>query len=407
MAQVAVIGTLDTKGKELRFLINEIQRHNVRAVVLDVGILPQTTLVPDYPAHEICRLGGVELQDLQTNYNRVNVQKVMGAGAACLVKQLIAEEKISGIIAMGGGQGANIAAAVMRELPLGFPKLIISTEVSVPKRQIFFEGCLDWFGVNPTTDVAGLHSVMKRTMSNAAAAIAAMALNYAQTKTDFLSELPKVGISMLGITTKCASAVARKLETAGYEPMIYHAIGYGGGNLERMIEAGQIQGVIEVTPSEVAAQIIGNGCAAEGGTPRLKAAAEKGIPIVLSLGGLDHFNFVGELPEIFRSRLHISISSKACSVRTTMEENAVFGHVIAERLNEAKGPVVVVIPTEGFSQFDKLGGPFYNPQIDAVLRETLREALSDRIQVVEYQGHINDEACAELLFTEFMRLQKS
>lgn len=404
MSKICILGTLDTKGIEFQFLKQEVERLGVKTLVIDSSPNDRPFFKPDIPAGTVAEAAGVSLEELQAHYDRERVQTVMGTGAAVLVSELAERGEIQGFLSMGGSQGANIAASVMRKLPFGFPKLLISTQVCVEKRQTYFEGCLDMFGVNPTTDVAGLNSIMQLTMRNAAAAMAGMASHYVEAKSESRVNKPRVGITMLGVTDPCVSRIEKYLEQDGYEPLVFHATGFGGNAMERMIRNGDIQAVIDITPTELGHQYVGHGNASCGGTPRLTAAAEMGIPQIVAPGGLDLINFMGEVPKEFSDRVINPLNKKAFAVRTSAEENTAFGELIASRLRQTRGEAAVILPLRGLSRFDSKDGVFWAPEIDAKLFDSLRKNLTENVQLVECDAHINDAAFAVAVYELFRKL---
>jgi uncharacterized protein (UPF0261 family) len=312
-----------------------------------------------------------------------------------VVERLYGEGRLDGILALGGSGGATVGSAAMRALPIGVPKLIVSTMAAGDTRP--YVGESDIAMLYSVVDIAGINRVSTRILGNAAAAIAGMAGVMAEQARAPEPEAdiglrPLIATTMFGVTTPCVSVARERLESLGYEVLVFHATGSGGRAMEALVRSGSIDGVLDATTTELADEIGGGVLSA--GPDRLEAAGAAGVPQVVSLGALDMINFgpLDTVPGPFRSRrLHVHNSSVTL-MRTTTEENAALGRLIARKLNTAKGPVSVYMPTAGVSMLDAPGEPFHDPAADAALFDALRSGLGPAIERVEVAVNINDPA---------------
>ena len=388
---VAIIGTLDTKGPEHRYLKEQIESLGVSTLVIDTGLTNKPAFTPDISAEEVAAAVGQNLSDLTAANESAKGIEVMSRGAAAVVSGLYAHCKIHGVISLGGGQGTMIGSAAMRALPLGVPKVMVSTLAAVDPQP--FVDIKDVTMMNPVVDISGLNSLLKTIVRNAAAAVAGMV------KIEKEPDLGKrrIAATMYGITTPCVSRVRDILETAGFEVPVFAATGVGDRAMEDLIENGYIDGVVDITTTNVGQELVGG--INRAGPRRLEAAGEKGIPQVVSLGALDVVNFLRPetIPAKFKDRNFHMHNPTATLMRTSPEENIQAGRAMAAKLNKAKGPVTVAIPLRGLSAHDISGGPFYDPLADAALFESLKTNLADKVTVVELDYHINDPRFAERL----------
>jgi uncharacterized protein (UPF0261 family) len=325
----------------------------------------------------------------------------MSAGAARVVERLHADGRLDGILALGGSGAATLGSESMRALPVGVPKLIVSTMAAGDTRP--YVGERDIAMLYPVVDIAGINRVSARILGNAAAAIAGMAGAAAAERSQdgeagsAAGLRPLVAATMFGVTTPCVTVARERLEALGYEVLVFHATGSGGRAMEALIRSGSIDGVLDATTTELADEV-GSGVLSAG-PDRLEAAGAAGIPQVVSLGALDMINLgpLETVPEPFRSRvLHVHNSSVTL-MRTTAEENAILGRLIAEKVNAAIGPVTVFIPTAGVSMIDAPGQPFYDPVADAALFDALRTSLRPDVERVEMAVNINDPMFARAM----------
>jgi uncharacterized protein (UPF0261 family) len=386
---VAIVGTLDTKGAEYKFVKDRIDNHGVNSIIIDVGTGGEPLFPPDITAREVAEAVGVDFAELKRRADRGYSVEVMGKGAAVILKRLQQEGKIHGVISVGGSGGTSIGTTAMRALPTGFPKMMVSTVASGDTKQ--YVGAKDIIMMNSVVDVAGLNIILKSILSNAAAAISAMA------KEETLvgdSDKPIVAATMFGVTTPCVSRACEILERAGYEVLVFHAVGTGGMAMEDLIADGFIKGVLDITTTELADELVGGLLTA--GPERLEAAGEEGIPQVVAPGALDMVNFWGPetVPERFKGRLFYQHNPQVTLMRTTKEENRELGRIIAQKLNRAKGQTVFLWPRRGISLMDKEGQPFYDPEADKALINSLKENLEGKVELIEMDLDINDDRFA-------------
>lgn len=386
---IAIIGTLDTKGPEHRYLKEQIESWGVSTIVINTGPLGKPSFTPDISAEQVAGAGGEILTDLINKGERAKSIEVMSRGAVAIVKDLYDRGKIHGVISLGGGQGTVIGSAAMQALPVGVPKLMVSTIASVDPQP--FVDIKDVTMMNPVVDIAGLNCILKLIIRNAAAAVAGMV----KVQKEAESGKPRIGMTMYGITTPCVTRVKDILEAAGFEVLVFAATGVGDRAMEDLVQKGYIQGVVDITTTNVGQELIGG--INHAGPKRLEEAGAKGIPQVISLGALDVVNFLRPetVPAKFQGRKFHMHNPTVTLMRTSVEENIQAGKVMAAKLNQAKGPVTVVIPLKGLSAYDIIGQPFYDTQADAALFKSLKEHLNDKIKLLVMDNHINDPQFAE------------
>jgi len=386
---VVILGTLDTKGMEYKFLKEQIEAHGVATIVIDTGIVGEPAFPPDISASEVARAAGEDLSALIREMDRGHSITVMSKGAAAIVKDLYGKSKFHGLIAMGGSAGTTIGTKAMRTLPTGVPKLMVSTIASGDTRP--YVDIKDITMMYSVVDISGINRILRPILANAAAAIAGMAKAKVETEVD---DKPLVAATMFGVTTPCVTKAREILEAAGYEVLVFHATGIGGRAMEDLIRGGFIKGVLDVTTHELADELVGGVCAA--GSKRLEAAGDIGIPQVVLPGALDMVNFWAPetVPDKFKGRRFYQHNPQVTLMRTTVDENRELGKIIANKLNKAKGPTIFIMPKKGVSLIDKEGQPFYDPEADAAFLENIKDNLSDKVRLVEIDTDINDDEFA-------------
>jgi uncharacterized protein (UPF0261 family) len=389
MTTVVLLGTLDTKGAEYEFVRQRLLDLGCHVIVIDAGTMGQTRYAVDIGPDEVAAAAGVDRADLVAANDRGAAMATMSEGAARVVGRLDAEGRLDAILALGGSGGATLGSAAMRALPIGVPKLIVSTMTAGDTRP--YVGESDIAMLHPVVDIAGINRISASILGNAAAAIAGMAEERARRAHDPVeSDRPLIAASMFGVTTPCVTVARERLEALGYEVLVFHATGSGGRAMEALIRSGSIDGVLDVTTTELADEIGGGVLSA--GPDRLEAAGAAGIAQVVSVGALDMINLgpLETVPERFRSRtLHVHDASVTL-MRTTAEENARLGRLIAEKVSRANGPVSVFLPTGGVSMIDAPGQPFHDPGADRALFDALRGGLHPGVECVEIAVNIND-----------------
>ena len=388
MPTVLLLGTLDTKGVEYAFLRERLLEHGVEALIVDAGIHEPVGLVPDVARGEVARAGGADIGSLASAGDRGAAVTAMGAGAEIVVRRLHAEGKLDGILALGGSGGSSIAAQAMRALPVGVPKLLVSTVASGDTRP--YVGAVDVTMMYSVVDISGVNRVSARIMANAAGAIAGMV----GATVPALETKPLVGATMFGVTTPCVTRARERLEELGYEVLVFHATGAGGQSLEALVRDGFLVGVLDTTTTELADELVGGVLSA--GPDRLEAAGAAGVPQVVSLGALDMVNFGPRdtVPSQFEGRNLYVHNPTITLMRTTPEECRELGRTIGRKLSEANGPTVLFVPLKGVSMIAVEGQVFHDADADDALISGLRETLSDSVEVHEVETDINDPAFA-------------
>jgi uncharacterized protein (UPF0261 family) len=382
---VVVMGTLDTKGAELKYVQEIIAESGLDTLLVDTGVLGNPTIKADISREEVAKAGGQDLSQLVQREDRGEAITVMTAGAAKIARQLYDQGKLQGIISLGGSAGTTIGTSAMRALPVGVPKVMVSTLASGDTRP--YVGTKDICMLYSVVDIAGLNRLSKTILGNAARAIAGMVTNAREEAVD---EKPLIGATMFGVTTPCVTKAREYLESRGFELLVFHATGTGGRAMEDLIYDGFITGSLDITTTEWCDELVGG--VLNAGPHRLEAAGKVGIPQVVSLGALDMVNFgpMETVPEKFRHRRLYKHNPTVTLMRTEPEECAQLGRIIAEKLNAAKGPTALVIPLKGVSLIDREGQPFWHPEADQALFNAIRENIGPNVNLIELDTDIND-----------------
>ncbi|MEJ2008753.1 MAG: Tm-1-like ATP-binding domain-containing protein, partial [Acidobacteriota bacterium] len=359
-------------------------------LLIDCGVLDPPKCRPDIDREHVAKAGGHSLADLVSVRDRGASIAAMAAGATVLVRELFDGGKIDGVISLGGSAGTTIGTAVMRSLPAGFPKVMVSTLASGDTRP--YVGHRDIAMLFPIIDIAGLNWLSRRILRNAAGAITGM-VNQAVIEPK--PSKPLVAASMFGVTTPCVTMARRILENRGFEVLVFHATGTGGLAMESLIADGCFAGVLDITTTELADELVGGVMSA--GPRRLEAASSMGVPQVVCPGATDMVNFgpLDSVPEKYRGRRLYVHNPTVTLMRTTPEECAELGRITAEKLNRARGPAVFLMPLRGVSAIDAPGQPFAWPESDTRYLEALKTNLDSRVRLVEADAHINDESFAQ------------
>jgi uncharacterized protein (UPF0261 family) len=394
MRTIYAIATLDTKGEELAYVAEQVRRAGGEVTTVDVGTKDPPQVRPDVPREAVA--GGA--------VSHTDRGAAVAAMAEALAAWLLGEHaagRVAGVIGLGGSGGTALIAPAMRALPVGVPKLLVSTVAS--GNTAAYVGCSDVTMVFSVTDVAGLNRVSRVILGNAARAIAAMATGGTSAETHLTEDKPAVAMTMFGVTTPCVTAVRRALEPLGYDCLTFHATGAGGQAMEKLVESDLIGGVIDLTTTEVADLVAG------GIMPclptRFDVTLAKRVPFVLSLGAVDMVNFGprDSVPARYEGRLFHVHNPQITLMRTTPDENRQIARFIAGKLNRSTAPVTLLIPEGGLSALDAPGQPFHDPAASAALFDELAariEQTADR-RVVRLPLHINDPAFAEAVVGAF------
>jgi uncharacterized protein (UPF0261 family) len=387
---VVLLGTLDTKAEEYAFVRDRLIAAGLAVLVVDAGVLGSVGLAADVDRSSVAAAGGADLDALRAANDRGAAVTAMAAGATAVVRGLYDEGRCDGALALGGTGGTSIAASAFRELPLGVPKVIVSTAASGDTSAYVRE--TDLVLMPSVVDVAGVNRLSARILANAAAAVAGMVrAEPVQTA----AGVPLLAASMFGVTTTAVNSARARLTELGYEVLVFHMTGVGGRTLESLAASGQLAGVLDLTTTELADELVGGVFSA--GAGRLTAAGQAGIPQVVSVGALDMVNFgpLETVPEKFLDRNLFVHNPTVTLMRTTPEECAELGRRLATRLNAATGPVTLLLPLRGVSAIAVEGGVFHDPAADAALFGAIRDTVDPAaVELVEVDAAINDETFA-------------
>lgn len=400
---IILVGTLDTKGEEFSYLKEQLTAAGAETLVVDVGVVGAPLFVPDVSREEIAGWAGTTLEQLVRDKDRGRAVSAMAEGLAAWARDRQTKHPPAGILAIGGSAGTTIATAGMRQLPVGVPKVMVSTLASGDTRP--YVGTSDICMMYSVADFTGLNRLTRIILGNAAKAILGMSgLTLTGEQEAGGSQRPLLAATMFGVTTPCVNSARRLLETKGFELLVFHATGSGGLAMEQLVGDGFIEGVLDITTTELADELVGGVLSA--GPHRMEVAGRMGVPQVISVGALDMVNFGprDSVPEKFRARLLYQHNPTVTLMRTTPEENAELGRMIARKASAAKGPVTIVLPLRGVSAIDAPGQPFHDPEADEALFNAIRQGVHGNAKVVEVDVHINDPVFAERLVAEFTQM---
>jgi uncharacterized protein (UPF0261 family) len=386
---VVLLGTLDTRGAEYAFLAERLRSHGVDIVLVDAGVLGTATIVPDVTREEVAVAGGVDVGALAEAGDRGAALAAMARGAEQIVGRLHEEGRLDGILALGGSGGTSLATQAMRSLPVGVPKLMVSTMASGDTRP--YVGAVDVTMMYSVVEVVGLNAISERILANAAAAIAGMAKVAPPGPRE---SKPLIGTTMFGVTTQCVTAARERMEELGYDVLVFHANGTGGQSLEALARGGLLVGVLDITTTELADDLVGGLLSA--GPNRLEAAGTVGLPQVVSLGALDIVNLgpIESVPAEFKGRRLYVHDSAVTLMRTRPDECRELGRRIGRKLSAAIGPTALFVPMRGLSAISIEGGPFHDPEADRALVQGLRETLADTVELHTLDLGLNDSEFA-------------
>lgn len=388
--KVVVLGTFDTKGKEYDYLIKCIKKTGAQVISVNAGIFDNPYLRADISNEEVAKAGGSDIELLK-QADRGSSVDVMMKGAAKVVVDLYRKGELGGIVSLGGTAGTTIGTYAMKALPVGIPKLQVSTVASGDTRP--YVGAKDITMMYSVVDISGLNSISRKIIANAAFAISGMVRNETEQSQD--SDKPLIAATMFGVTTPCVTKAREYLESQGYEVLVFHATGTGGQSMEALIEGGFIKGVLDITTTEWCDELFGGVMGA--GPNRLDAAGKKGIPQVVSTGALDMVNFgpIDTVPEKYKNRKLYKHNATVTLMRTTVEENEQLGAIIAKKLNLSKGACALFLPLKGVSLIDIEGKPFYGKKEDIALFNSIRKNIDTGVvELIEIDTDINDEKFA-------------
>jgi uncharacterized protein (UPF0261 family) len=405
---VYLIATLDTKGREAallrELLLTAGAQADIQVRVIDVGCVDPPAFAPDVTRGEVFAAAGASLADIAQRRDRGEAVTTAARGAAALVKRLHAQGLAAGVIAIGGSAGTSIGTAAMRALPLGVPKLMVSTLASGQVRH--YVGDKDILMLNSIVDLAGVNRVTRSVLATAARAMAGMVMLGASSAGESnTSDKPLVAATMFGVTTPCVERAREVLERAGYEVLVFHATGSGGQAMESLVADGMLAGVLDITTTELADELVGGVLSA--GPERLTAAARLGVPQVVSVGALDMVNFHARatVPEKFAARTFYQHNASVTLMRTTPDENRELGRELGRKVAASRGPAAILLPARGVSAIDRDGAPFDDPTARRELFTGVRDTAGS-IEVSELDRHINDAEFAEAAAAKLLELMR-
>ena len=402
MKTIAVAGTVDTKGKEFLYVKELIEELGLKTYMINTGVF-NSEIEVDVSNKEIAKEAGYDIDDIVSRRDRAMATEALSKGMELLIPRLYAEGKFDGIISFGGSGGTSLVTPAMRALPIGVPKMMVSTMASGNVSQ--YVGTSDIIMMPSIVDVAGLNKISKTIFKNAVLAIAGMVGMADKIKEVEEDEKPLIAATMFGVTTPCVDFAKEYLEERGYEVLVFHATGTGGKTMESLIDAGFFKGVLDITTTEWCDEIVGGVLGA--GPNRLEAAGRNHVPQVVSVGALDMVNFgpIDTIPEKFKSRNLYKHNPTVTLMRTTVEENIKFGQKIAEKLNASFGKTVLILPLKGVSMIDAPGQPFYGSKEDEALFDTLKNNIDkDKVNIVEMDNNINEKAFAQRAAEELIKM---
>ena len=398
---VVIIGALDTKGREFALVKQLIRQAGLDTLVVDFGVMGEPAFEPNVTRNEVAAAGKGDLAHLASGDNKDEAMQTMADGLAVVVRKLYDQGQLDGILGMGGTGGTSVATAAMRSLPVGVPKVMVSTvgggDVSA------YAGTRDITFMPSIVDVSGINRISRGIYTNAAGAIAGMVTIGAPAPEG--EDKPLVVASMFGNSTACVDRARGVLENNGYEVLVFHATGVGGRTMESLVADGYIVGSMDITTTELADEVCGGVFAA--GPERCMAASRAGIPAVLVPGCVDMANFDGieTVPQRYSSRKLYQWNPNVTLLRTNVEENAQIGEMIAAAANAATAPVAIMLPLKGVSMLDRPGGDFWDPDADQACYDSIKKNLKPGIPIYERDENINDEGFADAVANMLMQLR--
>ena len=397
MPTIAVLGTFDTKADEHAYVAECIRAAGCNVLLIDTGTGCEPRLKPDVSRFEIAKAGGVDLEPILARQDRGEAVAAMVLAVPNCVEALRQAGRIHGILSLGGGGGTAIASAAMRALPIGFPKLIVSTLAS--GNTAHYVGTKDIVMMPSVVDINGLNRVLRLILTRAAGAIVGMV----RAQLPVVTDRPIIVASMFGNTTACVNAAIPYFTAAGFETIVFAATGSGGRAMESLIESGMVAGVFDITTTELADELVGGVLSA--GPDRLNATARAGVPSVVAPGCLDMVNF-GEratVPSRFSDRLFYQHNPQVTLMRTAPAECTVLGEMLANSVNRYTAPATVLIPARAISVVSAKGGPFHDPLADVALFESIKKHLKPTIPWVTVDLEINDPEFAKIAAETLLR----
>ncbi|MFB4167276.1 Tm-1-like ATP-binding domain-containing protein [Virgibacillus sp. JSM 102003] len=399
MKTIALVGTFDSKGKEYLYVKELINSLGLATVTVHAGVF-EPEFVPDVTNAEVAAAAGEDISEIAAQQDRSRATAVLSRGMEVLLPKLYNEGKFDGVLSFGGSGGTSIAAPAMRALPIGVPKIMVSTVASGNTEP--YVGTSDLIMMPSVVDVAGLNTISTKIFTNAVFSIVGM-VNYENNAE--VEKKPLIAATMFGLTTTCVNYAREYLEAKGYELLVFHATGVGGRTMEQLISDGYVDGVLDLTTTEWADELMGG--ILNGGPNRLEAATDNDVPQVVSLGALDMVNFgpFESVPRHYEGRNFYKHNPMITLMRTTVEENKKLGEIIAEKLNRANGNTILMLPLNGLSGLDIDGQHFYGPEEDKMLFDTLKANIdSSKVEIIEIDTDINNQEFAETAAEQLVQL---
>ncbi|WP_320927989.1 Tm-1-like ATP-binding domain-containing protein [Hungatella sp.] len=404
MKTIAIAGTFDTKGKEYLYVKGLVEELGMHAFTIHTGVF-EPEFTPDVSNAEVAAAAGYDIRAIVERRDRAMATEALSKGMETLVLQLFRKGRFDGILSFGGSGGTSMVTPAMRALPIGVPKLMVSTMASGNVEQ--YVGTSDIVMMPSIVDVAGLNSISKVIFRNAVLAVCGMVRLKEELKPEIGDHKPLVAATMFGVTTPCVGFAKECLEAHGYEVLVFHATGTGGRTMEALTNAGFFKGVLDLTTTEWCDEVVGGVLAA--GQTRCEAAARSGIPQVVSVGAMDMVNFgpFDTVPQKFAGRNLYKHNPTVTLMRTTADENREVGEKLTEKLNMASGKTALLLPLKGVSAIDMEGQPFYGPKEDQVLFQTLRDGVNRAaVEIMELDYNINDKEFAVCAAEKLMELME-
>ena len=401
---IIVIGTLDTKGQEIAFVRDLIAERGHHAVVVDSGILGEPAIEPAISRHEVAAAAESSIDELLAGGDKNNAISTMARGVTAIATGLHAAGKLDGVIALGGVQGTVIGTAAMRALPVGVPKVMVSTVANGQATFGPFVGTKDLTIMHSVADILGLNIITRQVLAEAAGAVVGMTELALGPQT---TDRPTVAMTMAGVTTPCVMRARELFEAWGYEVIAFHCNGIGAKAMEELADAGQLQGILDLSPHDIGGYLRGG--LMQASPDRLEAVSRRGLPIVFVPGGIDFILF-GPLQSIapeMLERKYVVHNPIHTHVRANRAEMSEAGRFVAKRLSQTAGPATIMIPRRGFSQLNIRGGPLFNLEADQGFIEGLRAAGLGKLTLKELDMHINDPAFADAVSAELRSLMES
>ncbi|MGB9627099.1 MAG: Tm-1-like ATP-binding domain-containing protein [Thermodesulfobacteriota bacterium] len=406
MKRIAILATLDTKGEEAEFLKKLILERGHQPIVVDIGSDGNPMISADISADEVARAAGVTIDELRASKDRLMITELMTKGGVVKLKELVKAEELDGILAIGGISGMVLGSSIMNELPFNLPKLVVSTAASIPGSNRIF-GPSGITLMHSLFDVAGLNPFLKAQLSRAAGAICGMV----EEEVSFLplsSEKPMIAISTYGYTENCAQQLVKDLKER-YEPVRFHAVGVPEIAMEKLIDEGYFQGIIDLVPSSITNAFYGGSRVSW--PERMEVAGEKGLPQVVAPGGINTFTWTGirvadTLSEL-KHRKHYYMDPQRVTIWLNEEELRRMAPVYAEKLNKAKGPTKFIVPLKGWLSIEREETSFFDPQVNKVFVEELKRNLKPEIEVREVDANIDDPSFAQTVFQAFEEVMET